>query len=236
VKRIETINLNIDMSTLHSSLKNLTLQSGQKELKIVAFHRDQVLLVPTKADLLTLEDADEHKLPALNDLLVCMGEFYSEMASVGISPYFKDTRFSEGVFLMTDTEYKHFEPFKIRIVSKWFLENPLALHAGFEFFLRVVQDGHQGRGEFADWINIRIKHFDVVPISFASRREHVRVLSRHCSYFEDISMEDRSKVRNGMDDVVSFKTKLFNQSVQDACLVMRKIISRKTFLEVLPQD
>lgn len=210
-------------------------KTDEKELRTISFHRDNILLKPKESDLLTLQDADEHKLPALDFLLKTMYKFRLEMDSVGIKPAKeKEADFYKNQYLLTDSDYEDFEPFQIRIKSKRFDEKcTYALHAGFEFFLYIVQDAYQGRGEIADWIKIQINHVEVIPFSFASQREHVRALfSKEDSYFEDIPMEYRTTVGFGrMDDKMNFKTESFNKAVNDACIVMEKIMSRKNLIK-----
>lgn len=214
------------------------------ELKDVTFHRTTVLKRPKPEHMLGMDDTDEAKLPAINKLLHKIFQFHSEMQSVNIPlqsgeyDYYKRKNF----YKMVDTEYEDFEPFQIHIKSSHF--NPKdrfsALHAGFNFFLYVNQDGYRGRGEIADWIKIHLTHLNTTPFSFASSREHVKALThwpgKHLKYFEDIPMKYTTTVSfDCLEDGLSFKTDLFNQSVDDACIVMDKIISRKKFLKLVPE-
>lgn len=212
------------------------------ELKTVTFYREAILKHPKQEDLSTLEDADEHKLPAMDKLLKQMFLFYNELNIIGLSLQIdNDDRYPiANSFILQDTEYTRFDEFKIIIKSNWF--NPkqrhLSLHAGFEFHLYLIQDAYQGRSEIADWINIFIKHLSTTPISFASNREHVKVLQNflsksNVSYFHDLPMEYAtsvtfSKIKTGL----SFKTSLFNQAVDDSCRILQKIIDRKNHLVV----
>jgi hypothetical protein len=218
-------------------MTSLTIIPEEKELKTVTFHREHVMFRPKETDLLTLEDSDEQKLPAINKLLNCIFGFRKEMATVNIHPRKAgEESYYNGMYLLNDREYENFDPFVIRIECDTFDKKwTWALHAGFSFFLYVKQDAYQGRSEIADWIKIRIKHLETVPSAFASTREHIRALvpfvARESCYFQDIPMENDSTVNFGrMADAFSFKTALFNQSVEDACLVMKKIAARKELL------
>ncbi len=217
--------------------KSLAKIQEDKELREVTFHRESIMFKPKETDLLLLEDSDEHKLPAINKLLKFMDGFRREMASVDIYPNkAEEGSYYKGLYVLNDKEYKNFDPFTIRIESNVFDSDwKYALHAGFSFFLYVKQDAYQGRGEIADWIRIQIRHLNTIPSSFASNREHVRALvpfvAREDCYFEDIAMEHTSTVSfSRMASAFCFKTDLFNQSVDDACLVMKKIAARKEWL------
>ncbi len=205
-----------------------------KELERVRFFCEQVMFKAKESDLLTMEDMDEYKLPALNKLLTFIAGFRQEMASVNIFPQ-KGKRSFKNSYVLTDAEYEHFEPFQIRVVCDLFdPEWTYALHAGFDFFLRVNQDAYQGRGELADWININISHSDTLPTSLGSTREHVQAIGGSGSYFHDIPMEFTTMVSfKKMARATCFKSSLFNQSVEDACLVMKKIVARKDLLKVI---
>ena len=61
------------------------MKTALDELKTISFHRENVLKRPKAVDLPTLEDADEHKLPAVNKLLLKIVEFSSELRSVDLS-------------------------------------------------------------------------------------------------------------------------------------------------------
>jgi hypothetical protein len=213
-----------------------------KELETVAFHRKHVLKRPSISDLLTLEDADEYKLPAMDKLLRKMAEFHSELSSVGLKLQvdINDQYPNENLYELTDSAYEHFPRFKIRVKSNWL--NPkwkIAIHGGFEFSLHVVQDGYQGRYEIADWITLHICHFDTTPMSFVSSREHVKTLGAFLkdpkdAYFRDIPMSYATScwgTRRGM----TFKTEAFNEVAEDACKVMQKIISRKQYLKIFTE-
>ncbi len=215
-----------------------SIQPG--ELETVRFYRENMLKCPKAEDLLTLEDSDEHKLPAMDKLLKKMSEFHSALNSVGLVlqvdkhdqyPY-------ENMYELTDAEYSGFPEFKIIVKSNWF--NPkwrTALHGGFEFYLHVVHDGYGGRYEIADWISIRICHLNTAPISFASKREHIKTLvfffhDPAGSYFHDILMNHATRVSfDRMDEGMTFKADALNEAVEDACKVLQKIILRKEHLK-----
>lgn len=214
----------------------------EKELDTITFHRKQIMFKPQESDLLTLEDSDEQKLPALNKLLKFIHGFRQEMISVDIHPKAEKEGGRKNLYLLTDTEYENFEPFEIRIMCNWFDPGwKFMLHAGFDFSLSVNQDAYEGRGEIADWIKIHIKHLNTVPSSFASQREHVRALTppfieKTASWFNDIPMDFTGSVNYGrMAHAMSFKTALFNQSVDDACTVMLKIAARKEMLKTIEE-
>jgi hypothetical protein len=219
----------------------LTEITEEKELQTITFHRENVMFKPEASDLLTLEDSDEQKLPSLNQLLKFIYGFRKEMASVNIHPTAQEKSKRKNLYLLTDKDYEDFEPFKIKIECNWFdPEWSYALHAGFDFFMYVMQDAYQGRSEIADWIRIHIKHLETIPSSFASAREHVRALSPFLrpaeSYFHNIPIEHTKTVSfRKMSGAMSFKTELFNQSVNDACKVMLKIAARKDSLKVVKE-
>jgi hypothetical protein len=213
-----------------------------KELKTVSFHRDNILKRPKQEHLLTLEDADEYKLPAMDKLLKQMFKFNSELNSAGIILKIdkNDQYPRENLYEFTDIEYEKFPMFKIIVGSDWF--NPewkMAIHSGFNFHLYVVQDGYGGRREIADWISISICHLNTTPMTFVSAREHVKSLNFFSkdptiSYFHDIPMNFATTVNfDKMKKGLTFKTSEFNESVEDACKVMQKIIRRKKYLKAI---
>lgn len=218
-----------------------------KELHTIDFHRNQVLLNPKPEHLPTMEDTDVHKLPAMNRLLMQMHQLHAELGSVGLKmqPKMEDVGEKQPIlsqYKLTDKQYENWPNFEILLESQWF--NPKygwALHAGFNFHLYVIQDGFERKpGEIADWINIRIKHLSTTPIAFASYREHVKVLKHFGadkSYFDDILMPSATSVSfDRLDDGMNFKTAAFDLAVDDACMVMRKIIARKEFLRVMEEE
>jgi hypothetical protein len=189
-----------------------------------------------------MDDADENKLPALNKLLCQMHRLHSELTQAGIHPQ-KDKYGNENSYQLLDIEYEAWPAFKISIESKWLdPKYPIALHGGFDFHLYLLQDGYEGRSEIADWINVMIKHVNTTPFSLCSWREHVRTLHAFLknpsdSYFSDIPMEHTNYVSfDRLQDGLSFKTGLFNQAADDACVVMEKLISRKQFLKVVTTE
>src|SRR5665648_498026 len=104
------------------------------ELKTVNFHRLHKLMSPKIEDMPTLEDAGEHKLPAINRLLIKMSEFNCEMSSVGLTlQEDKDDRYHQKkLYKLTDTRFKGMGDLKISIESKWFdPKYGIALHGGF---------------------------------------------------------------------------------------------------------
>jgi hypothetical protein len=208
-----------------------------EELDTIKFHRENACKRPTAEHLLTLEDMDEHKLPATDKLLRKIISLRKELAVIKLFPQQKEkNRRYKDLFLFTDTEYKDWPDFKIKIRSyhldpEWFC----ALHTGFNFHLRIMQDG-DGRGEIADWIDINIQYLNTVPTSLAARREHVCCLGGE-SYFANLNLEHRTFVSfDRMDEGLSFKTKNYNHAVDDACKVLDKIIARKKFLEEVEED
>ncbi|MFA5986564.1 MAG: hypothetical protein WC819_04440 [Parcubacteria group bacterium] len=212
------------------------------ELKTVAFHRENVLKRPNANDLLTMEDIDECKLPAMNTLLRQMACFYAELKAQNITLQIdKNDRYPyKNLYELQDMNFADWPDFRIRIKSNWFNpEWPLAIHAGFDFHLYVLHDGYaQKPGEIADWIDIRIKYLDTIPMSFASRREHIRSMGpflkdERDTYFYGMPMEYTTSVYFGNMTGMSFKTDAFNLAVKDACIVMQKIIARKQYLRVM---
>lgn len=214
----------------------------QKELHTVAFHRAHLLKRPSAEDLPTLEDADEHKLAGMDKLLRQMHDLHAALSSVGLAlkEEARDRYPQKNLYELTDAEYADFPEFKIRIKSDWLdPKYGIALHGGFKFQLYVMQDGYGGRHEIADWINIHIQHLYTTPMAWASTREHVRTLGfflKGPTYFHDIPMEFATHVSGGrIKDGFTFKTAAFNQAVDDACTVMRKIISRKEHLRAFTE-
>ncbi|HCU01817.1 TPA: hypothetical protein DIC62_03425 [Candidatus Nomurabacteria bacterium] len=210
----------------------------EKELDKIRFYRKNILMRPKQADLLTLDDADEHKLASMNKLLLHMHQLTNELKSVGIPLQVatgEQHPRRENMFLLTDTEYVDWPEFLIEIRSNWLdLKYPMALHANFNFYMQVTQDGYASKPrEVADWITVIIKHINIQPICLSSYREHVRVLqsvtSRKQSYFNDLQMEYATHVNFGPDGL-SLRTVDFVKAIDDACVVMKKIIARKAFL------
>jgi hypothetical protein len=222
-------------------MNNVQTANRVKELETVMFFREHTCKYPKVEDLLTLEDADEHKIPAMDKLLRSIFEFRATLSSAGMElKANKDDRSQyKNLYELTDSDYAHFDDFTIKVQSNWL--NPewiFALHAGFEFWLNVKQDGYKGRGEIADWINIRIRYLYTTPFSFASSREHVKCLSGfyspNASYFYDIPMICENFVHSDrMNDGMTFKVGAFNQAVEDSCIVLKKIIQRKHFLKAI---
>lgn len=215
-----------------------------KELETVRFYRKNMLKYPKVEHLLSLEDSDEHKLPAMDKLLRKMSEFCRELKSVGLALQVDkyDQYPHKNKYELTDVEYSGFPVFKIIVKSNWL--NPkwrTALHGSFEFYLHVVHDGYGGRYEIADWISIRICHLNTAPISFVSKREHIKTLGFFLhdpagSYFYDIPMNHANRVSfDSMDEGMTFKIEAFNEAVEDACKVMDKIIQRKEHLKVFTE-
>jgi len=203
------------------------------ETKKVQFLRESALLKFENDEFPTIEDRDETKLGALNKLLLCMYKFYEELAAVKIIP--QKNEYGKLQYLLSDKKYTNFDRFEISIESDWFDGGSYALHAGFSFHLYVNQDADRGRMEIADSINISIRHFNTRPVQFASYRDHCRVLqawlrNKEDSYFYDIPMDYMTHVN--LRDGFSFKTENFIKAVDDACIVMEKIMKRKKYLFV----
>jgi len=204
------------------------------ELKTVNFHRLHMLMSPKIEDMPTLEDADEHKLPAINRLLIKMFEFNREMSSVGLSlQEDKDDHYHQKkLYELTDTRFKGTSDFKISIESKWFdPKYGIALHGGFKFHLYIEQRIHP---EISDWLRIDIRHFNTTPMSFVSAREYDRYLTptfyRGKCFFDGIEIGPKERNFATIDDGLTFKINKFNQCVDDACSVMQALIAFKNSL------
>ncbi|MDI6778101.1 MAG: hypothetical protein QMD77_02825 [Patescibacteria group bacterium] len=216
-----------------------------KELGAVTFQREHMLKRPMQEDLPTLEDTDEHKLPALNKLLLQMHALHAALKTLGIQPQKdKDDQYpNDNLYLLQDADYQGWPRFLIRLKSNWFdPKYPIALHGGFYFHLFVAQDGYEGRYEIADWINIQIRHVNTTPLSFVSWREHIRTLGfflreQSDSYFYDIPMPFQTGVSFSLlSDGMNFKTEALNLAVDNACTVMQKIINRGQFLRAATEE
>jgi len=201
------------------------------ELKTVNFHRLHILMSPKIEDMPTLEDADEHKLPAINRLLIKMFEFNREMSSVELSlQEDKDDHYHQKkLYKLTDTRFKEMGNLEISIESKWF--NPkygIALHGGFKFHLYINQEIHP---EISDWLRIDICHLDTTPMSFVSAREYDRYLTPpfYCGkkFFDGIGIGPKERNFATINEGLTFKIKTFNQCVDDACAVMQALIISK---------
>lgn len=208
------------------------------ELKTVNFHRLHMLMRPKTEDMPTLEDADEHKLPAINRLLIKMFEFNREMSSVGLSlQEDKDDHYHrKQLYKLTDTRFKGMGDLKISIKSKWFdPKYGIALHGGFKFYLCIEQSIHP---EISDWLRIDICHLNTMPMSFASEREYDRYLTppiyRGKRFFDGIKVGPKERKYDMINDGLTFKIKTFNQCVDDACAVMQALIISKGNLVAIP--
>ncbi|MDD3285519.1 MAG: hypothetical protein PHG95_02705 [Patescibacteria group bacterium] len=209
-----------------------------EELKTVNFYRLHMLMSPKIEDMPTLEDADEHKLPAINRLLIKMFEFNREMNSVGLSLQEEkgDHYHQKKLYELTDTRFKGPGVLRISITSKWFdPKYGIALHGGFKFHLYIDQRIHP---EISDWLRIDICHLNTTPISFVSAREYDRYLTPpfyHGKHFFD-GIEVGPKERNfaTINDGLTFKITTFNQCVADACAVMQALIISKDSLVAIP--
>lgn len=208
------------------------------ELKTVNFHRLHMLISPKIEDMPTLEDADEHKLPAINRLLVKMFEFNREMSSVGLflQEDEEDRYHRKKLYKLTDTRFKGMGDLKISIESKWFdPKYGIALHGGFKFHLYISQEIHP---EISDWLRIDICHLNTTPMSFVSAREYDRYLTppfyhgKH--FFDGIGVGPKERNFGTINDGLTFKIKTFNQCVDDACAVMQALIVSKDNLVVIP--
>lgn len=211
------------------------------ELKTVNFHRLHVLKRPKIEDMPTLEDADEHKLPAINRLLIKMFEFNREMNSVGLfleeDQEDKDDNYHQKkLYELTDKRFKKMSDLKISIASKWFdPEYRIALCGGFKFHLYIEQRIHP---EISDWLKIDICHLNTKPISFVSAREYGRYLTssfyRGKCFFDGIEIGPKERNLTIVNDGLTFKLKTFNQCVDDACAVMQALIVSKGSLVAIP--
>lgn len=208
------------------------------ELETVNFHRLHVLKRPKIEDMPTLEDADEHKLPAINRLLIKMFEFNREMDSVRLFlRKDKDDRYHQKkLYKLTDTRFKGASDLKISIESKWFdPEYRIALRGGFKFHLYIEQRIHP---EISDWLKIDICHLNTKPISFVSAREYDRYLTssfyRGKRFFDGIEIGPKERNLTTVNDGLTFKLKTFNQCVDDACAVMQALIVSKGSLVAIP--
>lgn len=213
------------------------------ELEAVKFHRLQILKRPQAQDLPTLEDADEHKLPALNRLLKQMLEFNSEMNSVGLklTEDNDDQRPQKNLFQLTDSRFSKICTLQIILKSNWFdPKYGIALHGGFKFHLHINQEIHP---EISDWLRIDIVHLDTTPFSFASEREYDRYLSGPCYrgrlFFEGIALGPiklgpKERNFNTINSALSFSTSTLNRCVNDACAIMQALIRDKNMLIVEP--
>ena len=201
------------------------------ELKTVNFHRLHMLMSPKIGDMPTLEDADEHKLPAINRLLIKMFEFNREMSSVGLSlQEDKDDRYHQKkLYKLTDSRFKEMSDLKIFIESKWFdPKYGIALHGGFKFHLYIDQRIHP---EISDWLRIDICHLNTTPVSFVSAREYDRYLTppfyRGKLFFDGVGVGSKERNFATINHGLTFKIKTFNQCVDDACAVMQALIIAK---------
>ncbi|MFZ2310689.1 MAG: hypothetical protein WAW11_04035 [Patescibacteria group bacterium] len=186
----------------------------------------------------TLEDADEHKLPAINRLLIKMFEFNREMSSVGLSlQENKDDRYHrKQLYELTDKRFEGMGDLKISIESKWFdPKYGIALHGGFKFYLYIEQRIHP---EISDWLRINILHLNTTPMSFVSAREYDRYLTSpfYCGkkFFDGIGIGPKERNFGTINEGLTFKIKTFNQCVDDACLAMQALITSKKSLIVIP--
>jgi len=222
-----------------SQLKDTSRNAG--ELETVNFFRNQVMFKPEESHFPTIEDSDESKLEALNELLMCLGTFQDELASLGIRPETENSKIKD-TLILTDSGYLHYDNFKIRIKCQ--LLDPdwvYALHAGFSFHLSIEQSLAKGR-EIADWIDLSIKHIAITPNSLYSCREHVRALAGMFKqpgplYFAELPLRfDRSVNFGRMAGALSPKTSIFKETVSDACAAMKQITSRKQFLAIHPAN
>lgn len=217
------------------------MSANENELDAITLYRKSVLIRPKSEDLLTLADADEHKLSALDQLLKKMIELRMELDSVGLALKADnhDQYPRKNLYELVDMRYVSCGKFKIRIKSDWFiLKWGASLHDGFNFQLCVAQNGFAKKNEMADWIDIRICHLDTTPIALASMREHAKnfnflLKNPEDSFFYDLPMNcTRKVVFEKIDKRLTFKTVAFNETVEDACRIVAKIISRKEHLRI----
>jgi len=208
------------------------------ELRAVNFHRLHMLMLPKTEDMPTLEDADEHKLPAINRLLIKMFEFNREMSSVELFlREDEDDRYRrKKLYKLTDTRFKVLGDLKIFIESKWFdPKYGIALHGGFKFHLYVCQEIHP---EISDWLKIDICHLDTTPMSFVSAREYDRYLTppfyRGKKFFDGVEIGPKERNFATINYGLTYKIKTFNQCVDDACATMQALIASKDSLIAIP--
>jgi hypothetical protein len=208
------------------------------ELNTVNFHRLHMLMLPKMENMPTLEDTDEHKLPAINRLLIKMFEFNREMSSIGLSLQEDkdDIYHRKQLYNLTDTRFEGMGELKISIESKWFdPKYGIALHGGFKFHLYIDQRIHP---EISDWLRIDIRHLNTTPMSFVSAREYDRYLTepfyRGKKFFDGIGIGPKERNFGTINEGLTFKIKTFNQCVDDACSAMQALITSKKSLIVIP--
>lgn len=203
-----------------------------EDSKATDFYRKKRLRRPDSSDLLTLEDADEYKLSAMDQLIKEIMLFHLELNSFGfnLKPDKNDQHLSPNLYEMADIGYAGCV--EIAIKSDWFNTKwGSSLDNDFNFELFVMQ---KGKYEIADWIYIRVCYLKTVPMALASLREYAKALGFLLDpkdyFFHDLSISYEDRI---IDGKLTFKTAAFEVAVEDACKIMEKIISRKEYLRVL---
>jgi len=218
-------------------MDNQTELQNQLTLRSVLFHRDSMLKKPQQEHLPTLADVDEHKLPAIEKLLLKMHEFHGAMKSKGILLQPKDVHHPHVVseYRLTDTEYSKSSKSSIYLYSHWFDPKEIfALHAGFEFRMYVNQEVHP---EIGDWFRSAFKHVGTTPFAFTSEYDcsadtYLKDFYNGERFFKGLHLGEECRNWEKLEEGLSFNTELFNTSVDYTCLVFDKLISRKEFLTV----
>lgn len=196
----------------------------------ISFQEKSILRKFVKEDLLTIDDADQNKMPSLKELLLKMYEFRRELESVGIrlGDVEGHGRKQKG-YVLTMPKYAEQCRFNLNLTCDWFdIKECFALHAGFTFNLYVNQEIHP---EISDWARIGIKRFSTKPYSWASERDYsgnryLRGFYGGNIFFNGLDLGPEH--RNGTDNAdFSFKTDCFNKAVGDICLLLDHIISQK---------
>ncbi len=205
------------------------METLTQELETVTFFRRNYVKYPKAEPILTLKDTDEHKLPALNKLLLQIFELRKELASVGLHPTKSEKSMYKNQYRLQDTDFADADTldcmFGIVLRCDYFDKGRETSSLGsFGFHMKVEQDGYNGTGEYADCLTISLKHLNVHPVALGSYCHHIKVL-RGKSYFNDIPMEQTLDM--DMSQGLSLTAADFNKAVGNACTVMQKLIRRK---------
>lgn len=203
-----------------------------EELEKISFFRNHVMIMPDAAMLNDLGDSDVYKLESLNKLLVCMHDFADTLGKLGVKLSSEPGK-SSFFDICNDNYDKGHSTAKLFMRSNWFdPKYPMAIHAGFSFHMYVGQDIHP---EISDWIKISISHFNTVPFSLASFRQHGMYLTptlyRGKRFLKGIDLGKADGIDFSKEgDMMSFKTDRFKKAVEDACKVMEAIAIDHEFL------
>jgi hypothetical protein len=185
----------------------------------------------TATDLPTLEDADKTKYSSLEKLLNKIDEFSKLMQTLGIKLREED---GDKFFDLTIKKYSSDSNFRIIITSPY-LDISNKGRIIFKFRIYVTQGIDR---EISQTFSVYIADQITFPFSFASHRSNHfgKELSGWYSGERFLANMPLNKETESWGTKFSFNTLQFEECVDDACLVLDKIILNKKGISEWKED